>query len=95
MFDRARTSKLFVACLGALLSCIAALAQFTYQDRILPVETRVADLLARMTPDEMFRPLFMVAGDLGTDIARFASGIFGFQLHTCSQVDAVQVSYDH
>ncbi len=85
MFDRARTSKLFVACLGALLSCIEALAQFPYQDPTLPVETRVADLLARMTPDEKFRQLFMVAGDLGTDSARFASGIFGFQLHAASQ----------
>ena len=85
MFDRARTSKLFVACLGALLSCIAALAQFPYQDPTLPVETRVADVLARMTPDEKFRQLFMVAGDLGSDSARFADGIFGFQLHAASQ----------
>lgn len=85
MFDRARTSKLFVACLGALLSCVAALAQFPYQDPTLPVETRVADLLARMTPDEKFRQLFMVAGDLGSDSTRFSAGIFGFQLHTASQ----------
>jgi beta-glucosidase len=85
VFDRARTSKLFVACLGALLSCFAALAQLPYQDPTRPVETRVADLLARMTPDEKFRQLFMVAGDLGTDSARYNSGILGFQLHAASQ----------
>ncbi|MBK8226924.1 MAG: glycoside hydrolase family 3 C-terminal domain-containing protein [Flavobacteriales bacterium] len=38
-----------------------------------------------MTPDEKFRQLFMVAGDLGTDSARYNSGILGFQLHAASQ----------
>ncbi|MBK9148610.1 MAG: glycoside hydrolase family 3 C-terminal domain-containing protein [Flavobacteriales bacterium] len=38
-----------------------------------------------MTPDEKLRQLFMVAGDLGTDSARFDNGIFGFQLHAASQ----------
>ncbi len=62
-----------------------AAAQFPYQDPALKIESRVADLLARMTPDEKFRQLFMVAGDLGNDSARFNSGIFGFQLHAASQ----------
>lgn len=67
-----------------LFACNAA-AQLPYQNPALPTPVRVADLLGRMTPDEKFHQLFMVAGDLGTDSTRFANGIFGFQLHATSQ----------
>lgn len=60
-------------------------AQFPYKDPSLAIGSRVTDLLARMSPDERFRQLFMVAGDLGEDSSRFGSGIFGFQLHAASQ----------
>ncbi len=67
-----------------LFACNTA-AQLPYQNPALPTPVRVADLLGRMTPDEKFHQLFMVAGDLGTDSTRFANGIFGFQLHATSQ----------
>ncbi len=53
-----------------------------YKNAALPVETRVRDLLSRMTPEEKFRQLFMVPGDLGADPDIFKSGIFGFQVNT-------------
>lgn len=56
-----------------------------YKNAGLPVETRVADLLKRMTPEEKFRQLFMVAGDLGQDSLRFREGLFGFQINTVVQ----------
>ncbi|MFZ1694184.1 MAG: glycoside hydrolase family 3 N-terminal domain-containing protein, partial [Flavobacteriales bacterium] len=47
----------------------------------------MSDLLARMTPDEKFRQLFMVAGDFGSDSSRFKSGLFGFQVDAAAQGD--------
>ena len=72
------------------LACVLSFAAFAkgqlpYNDPSLPIPIRVNDLLARMSPDEKFRQLFMVAGDLGEDSSRFGSGIFGFQLHAASQ----------
>jgi beta-glucosidase len=46
----------------------------------LPIATRVQDLLGRMTPEEKFRQLFMVVGEVGNDSARYTNGIFGLQL---------------
>ncbi|MFA7329450.1 MAG: glycoside hydrolase family 3 N-terminal domain-containing protein [Candidatus Delongbacteria bacterium] len=51
-----------------------------YQNAGLPAETRVQDLLARMTPREKFWQLFMLAGEDGGDPARFRDGVFGLQL---------------
>lgn len=62
-----------------------ARAQHPYQDPALPTATRVQDLLARMTPDEKFRQLFMVAGELGPDSNRFHGGLFGFQVEAGGQ----------
>lgn len=56
-----------------------------YKNPLLPVEVRVTDLLQRMTPEEKFRQLFMVAGDLGQDSMRFHEGLFGFQINTVVQ----------
>jgi len=64
---------------GLLLTCNAA-AQLPYQNPSLPTPARVTDLLARMTPDEKFRQLFMVVGDLSPDSTRFTNGLFGFQV---------------
>ena len=75
-----------------LLSCLLAgstvQAQLPYQDPAVPINVRVNDLLARMTPDEKFRQLFMVAGDFGMDSTRFKSGLFGFQVDAAAQGDA-------
>ncbi len=65
--------------LGLLLTSNAA-AQLPYQDPKLPIPARVNDLLARMTPDEKFRQLFMVVGDLAPDTSRFNNGLFGLQV---------------
>ncbi len=56
--------------------------QLPYKNATLPVESRVQDLLSRMTPEEKFRQLFMVAGELGADSMRFREGLFGFQINT-------------
>lgn len=53
-----------------------------YKNPQLPIEVRVADLLKRMTPEEKFRQLFMIPGDLGTDSTRYTTGLFGFQINT-------------
>ncbi|MES2556149.1 MAG: glycoside hydrolase family 3 N-terminal domain-containing protein [Bacteroidota bacterium] len=53
-----------------------------YKNPQLPIEIRVADLLKRMTPEEKFRQLFMIPGDLGTDSTRYTTGLFGFQINT-------------
>lgn len=73
------------------LVCTKAYPQNTtslpYKNANLPVNTRVNDLLGRMTADEKFRQLFMVTGDMGSDSASFLEGIFGFQ----TNVDAISV----
>ena len=64
----------------ALLTATPSHAQVTYQDPSHPTEQRVQDLLGRMTPEEKFRQLFMVVGEVGPDSARYRNGIFGLQL---------------
>jgi beta-glucosidase len=56
-----------------------------YKDASRPVEERVQDLLSRMTPEEKFRQLFMIPGDLGDDKSQYHSGLFGFQVNTVGQ----------
>ena len=53
-----------------------------YRDASLPVERRVEDLLGRMTPEEKFRQLFMVAGDLDAGTDAWKDGIFGLQVRS-------------
>jgi beta-glucosidase len=83
--DRIRTILSFavaVACSG-LLSCGRGTAPGAglppYRDPALAVERRVEDLLARMTPDEKFRQLFMVSGELAGAENDYVDGIFGLQ----------------
>ena len=48
-----------------------------YKDPSQPIETRVSDLLKRMTPEEKFRQIFMVPGDITLGEKRLEAGIFG------------------
>lgn len=60
-----------------------------YQDKTLPVEVRVNDLLRRMTPEEKFWQLFMIPGDLDhADPASYRNGLFGFQVSATQKGDA-------
>jgi beta-glucosidase len=61
----------------------------SYRDAQLPIETRVEDLLSRMTIEEKFWQLFMLAGSLDDGVKRYADGAFGFQLGgVCDDADA-------
>ncbi len=53
---------------------------FPYLNANLPVETRVQDLLTRMTADEKFWQLYMIPGDLGIGKEKLKNGIFGFEV---------------
>lgn len=70
-----------------LLCTICGLAAHSqpYRNPDLPVDVRVRDLLARMTPEEKFRQLFMLPGDLGADSLRYRAGLFGFQVSAAGQ----------
>ncbi|MEZ4388929.1 MAG: glycoside hydrolase family 3 C-terminal domain-containing protein [Candidatus Krumholzibacteriia bacterium] len=78
--------------LAAATVASAAVAQ-PYRDAALPVDARVADLLPRLTPEEKFWQLFMLAGGLDDGLARYEHGAFGFQLGSTGDgigVDAIQ-----
>ena len=55
-----------------------------YKNPALPIETRVDDLLSRMTLEEKFWQLYMMPGDLNLGKDRLQHGIFGLQVHTYS-----------
>ena len=72
----------------ALVSTRATEAQ-PYKDARQLVETRVQDLLSRMTLEEKFWQLFMLAGSLDGGAERYHDGAFGFQIGTyCDTLDA-------
>ncbi len=51
-----------------------------YKDKTTPIESRVADLIGKMTPEEKFWQLFMIPGDLSIGKDKLKQGIFGFQI---------------
>ncbi len=57
-----------------------------YKNANLPVEQRVQDLLQRMTPEEKFRQLFMIAHDSKFDSVQYRSGIFGLELSADTKI---------
>lgn len=60
-----------------------------YKDKSQPVEKRVQDLLARMTPEEKFWQLFMIPGDLdNANSGQYKNGLFGFQVSAAAKGDA-------
>lgn len=69
--------------LFALILCLSVTPQdYSYKDPALSISERTENLLHLMTPDEKFRQLFMIPGDIGSDSILFQSGIFGFQINT-------------
>ncbi|MGD9549093.1 MAG: glycoside hydrolase family 3 C-terminal domain-containing protein [Candidatus Krumholzibacteriia bacterium] len=82
---RRRDSFTMMVALAVLAGTFAAAAAQPYRDPDLPVEARVRDILARMTPLEKRWQLFMVAEDLDawdpdTDPGRYAHGVCGLQV---------------
>ncbi|PWB73056.1 beta-1,3-glucosyltransferase [candidate division GN15 bacterium] len=65
--------------MAAVILAGATFAQ-PYKDSTLPVDTRVRDLLSRMTPEEKFWQLFMLAGGLDDGPDKYTHGAFGFQM---------------
>lgn len=65
---------------AALLLASALWAAPVYRDLSVSVDARVADLLGRMTAEEKFWQLFLLAGEAEGDPARFEHGIHGLQL---------------
>jgi len=78
---RLRTRRLAALSLavGAIVAARPLSAQ-PYRDPDQPIDTRVQDLLAHMTPQEKFWQLFMLSGGLDGDLDRYADGAFGFQV---------------
>ncbi len=70
------------------IGCAAAQPGTPYRDVSLMTNARVRDLLTRMTPEEKFRQLFMVPGDLGGGPSRSTAGVFGLQVDAGAQGDA-------
>ncbi len=73
-----------------LVAVMQSVAQrLPYQDKNLPVEKRVQDLLGRMTLEEKFWQLFMIPGDLDqAKPGQYQNGIFGFQVSAGAKGDA-------
>jgi len=83
-FARMRT----IAILLLLSTFSVGIAQSQpYKNPALPVEARVQDLLARMTPEEKFMQMFMIPGEIGADSLLYRAGIFGFQVSAAGQSD--------
>jgi beta-glucosidase len=53
-----------------------------YRNASLPTETRLRDLIGRMTLEEKFWQLFMIPGDLDDSSNDYSHGIFGLQIST-------------
>jgi beta-glucosidase len=93
MQDDRRIRLRHLAALAALLGLFSAdcgrgagtrPGTLPYRDPKLPVERRVEDLLGRMTPEEKFRQLFMVPGDLDAGREIWKDGIFGLQVRSAA-----------
>ncbi|MCX6257715.1 MAG: glycoside hydrolase family 3 C-terminal domain-containing protein [Bacteroidia bacterium] len=82
---------IFIYCLITGLSGVQAQP---YKDESLPVETRVKDLLSRMTMEEKFWQLFMIPDDFMKDKGRFSHGIFGIQIRVGELPDNSNPRYD-
>jgi beta-glucosidase len=76
--------KQFFTAVIIIFSAFSMHAQL-YKDPSQPIEARVLNLLSLMTPEEKFRQLFMIPGEIGADSSLYNAGIFGFQVSTTGQ----------
>ncbi|MFH0895663.1 MAG: glycoside hydrolase family 3 N-terminal domain-containing protein [Bacteroidota bacterium] len=76
--------------LGILSHTVVSAQQPLYKDPKQPVDTRVEDLLKRMTPEEKFWQLFMIPGDLSNGKDKYKNGIFGFQVSASAKENGAQ-----
>jgi beta-glucosidase len=70
----------------------AALSQVReapYRDAALPIDTRIRELMGRMTPEEKFWQLFMIPGDLDDPSNDYSRGVFGLQISTATASGSV------
>jgi beta-glucosidase len=71
--------------------CFLAAAHIGFaQADTISIETRVQNLLARMSPEEKFMQLFMIPGDLDEDREKYKSGIFGLQVADTDKINDIQ-----
>ncbi len=80
--------KLFWILFCLIVSAEVNAQVLPYKNPALPVETRVKDLLGRMTPEEKFWQLFMIPGQVdSSNEAQYSNGIFGFQFSAGSAAE--------
>lgn len=75
-----RTCLVLCALFATPVAGGAQVVSAPYRDASLPVEERVRDLMARMTPTEKFWQLFMVPGDRDDPSHDWSAGAFGLQV---------------
>lgn len=84
-----RKTFLFLCFILCSLSAVQSQQTLPYRNQSLPVESRVKDLLARMSPEEKFWQLFMIPGDLDqASPGQYKNGLFGFQVSAANRGDA-------
>ena len=64
-----------------------------YRNPAMPVEQRVSDLLARMTPAEKFWQLFMIPGDRDNPAHDWSAGVFGLQVSAADSSSTAAFSH--
>ena len=87
---KSNSVKFLLVFIGVTLLNQTGLCQsvLPYKNPKLPIEERVKDLIARMTPEEKFWQLFMIPGDLSDGKEKYKNGIFGFQVSAKGNKDA-------
>ena len=75
-----------IIAISLLSSAFTSAQKPLYKDPKQPIETRVQDLLKRMTPEEKFWQCFMIPGDLdNVPKGQYTHGIFGLQVSAGNQ----------
>ncbi len=84
MIESKLRKVIFLFTIILLLSSISCKNEdiYTYKNADATIESRVDDLLSRMTLEEKFWQLFMIPGDLSEGKEKYKHGIFGFQVAT-------------
>jgi beta-glucosidase len=79
---------LLIICQFFLFQTVFGQSLPPYKNANLPVDERIKDLIARMTPEEKFWQMFMIPGNLSDGKTKYANGIFGFQVSAKGSTDA-------